>query len=152
VKRLFSFAIFLNDALQLGFHMHEWALAEAVIAAASQIAEEEGLMEVTEVRLKVGELQNIELDLLDFAFSQLKPVNFKKAKLSVELERAEFKCRVCGKRWLFREERLNETKTEAIHFLPEIVHTYIKCPECGSPDFEIVHGRGVLLESIKGVK
>ena len=37
--------------------MHEWALAEAVIAAASQIAEKEGLKEVTEVKIKVGVLQ-----------------------------------------------------------------------------------------------
>jgi hydrogenase nickel incorporation protein HypA/HybF len=132
--------------------MHEWALAEAVIAAASQIAENEGLREVTEVKLKVGELQNIELDLLDFAFSQLKPPKFKNAKLNVEMEKAEFKCRVCGNTWFFKKEKLNLDKAEAIHFLPEIAHTYIKCPSCGSPDFEILHGRGVLLESIKGVK
>jgi hydrogenase nickel incorporation protein HypA/HybF len=132
--------------------MHEWALAEAVIAAASQIAEEEGLREVTEVKLKVGELQNLELDLLDFAFSQLKPAKFRNAKLSVEMERAEFKCRICGNTWLFKRNELDSSTSEAIHFLPETAHIYIKCPKCGSPDFEILHGRGVLLESIKGVK
>ena len=132
--------------------MHEWALAEAVIAAASQIAEEEGLREVTEVKLKVGELQNLELDLLDFAFSQLKPAKFRNAKLSVEMEKAEFKCRICGNTWLFKRNELNSSTSEAIHFLPETAHAYIKCPKCGSPDFEILHGRGVLLESIKGVK
>lgn len=132
--------------------MHEWALAEAVIAAASQIAEEEGLRKVTEVKLKVGELQNLELDLLDFAFSQLKPLKFKNAKLSVEMEKAEFKCRNCGTKWLFKRNDLDSNTSEAIHFLPETVHTYIKCPKCGSPDFEILHGRGVLLESIRGVK
>ncbi|MGB9714069.1 MAG: hydrogenase nickel incorporation protein HypA [Candidatus Bathyarchaeales archaeon] len=132
--------------------MHEWALAEAVIAAASQIAEEEGLREVTEVKLKVGELQNLELDLLDFAFSQLKPEKFKNAKLSVEMEKAEFKCRVCGNTWFFKRNELDSSTSEAIHFLPETAHTYIKCPKCGSPDFEILHGRGVLLESIRGVK
>ena len=132
--------------------MHEWALAEAIIAAASQIAEKEELSEVTEVKLKVGELQQIERDILEFALSQLKPSKFKNAKFSIEVAKAELKCRVCGHEWFFGQEKLDAHIAEAIHFLPEVAHTYMKCPECGSPDFEILRGRGVWLESIKGVK
>jgi hydrogenase nickel incorporation protein HypA/HybF len=132
--------------------MHEWALAEAVIAAASQIAEKEGLKEVTEVKIKVGELQQIELDILEFALSQLKPSKFKHTKFSIEVAKAELKCRVCGYKWFFKKEKMDENAAEAIHFVPEIAHAYIKCPKCGSPDFEILQGRGVWLESIKGVK
>jgi hydrogenase nickel incorporation protein HypA/HybF len=132
--------------------MHEWALAEAVIAAVSQVAEKEGLKEVTEVKIKVGELQQIELDILEFALSQLLPAKFKDAKFSIEVARAELKCRVCGRKWFFKKEKLDESTAEAIHFVPEIAHAYIKCPKCGSPDFEILEGRGVWLESIKGVK
>ena len=132
--------------------MHEWALAEAVIAAASEIAEKEGLSEVTEVKIRVGELQQIERDILEFAFSQLKPVKFEDTRFSIEVSKAELKCRVCGHTWLFSKERLDEGTAEAIHFVPEIAHTFIKCPKCGSPDFEILAGRGVWLESIKGVK
>ena len=40
---LVSAAIFLNDASSFRLFMHEWALAEAVIAAASQIAKKEEL-------------------------------------------------------------------------------------------------------------
>ena len=47
---------------------------------------------------------------------------------------------------------LNEEAREAVHFVPEIAHTFMKCPRCGSPDFEIVTGRGIWIESIKGVK
>ena len=132
--------------------MHEWALAEAVIAAASQMAEKEGLKEVTEVKIMVGELQQIELDILEFALSQLKPAKFKDAKFNIEVAKAELKCRVCGHKWIFKKEKLDESTAEAIHFVPEIAHAYIKCPKCGSPDFEILEGRGVWLESIKGVK
>ncbi len=132
--------------------MHEWALAEAVIAAASEIAEKEGLEEVTEVKVKVGELQHIEHDIFEFALSQLKPAKFKKAKFTIETAEAELKCRVCGHKWFFKKEKLDADASEAIHFVPEIAHTYIKCPKCGSPDFEILEGRGVWLESIKGVK
>jgi len=132
--------------------MHEWALAETVIAAASQIAEKEGLKEVTEVKLRAGELQQIERDILEFALSQLKPAKFKNAKFRIEVVKAELKCRVCGHRWFFKKEKLNANTAEAIHFLPEVAHVYMKCSKCSSPDFEILQGRGVWLESIKGVR
>jgi len=132
--------------------MHEWALAEAVISAASQIAEKEGIKEVTEVKIKVGELQQIELDILQFAISGLKTAKFKNTKFNVETAKAKLKCRVCRHRWSFKKEKLDENTVEAIHFVPEIAHTFIKCPKCGSPDFEILQGRGIWLESIKGLK
>jgi hydrogenase nickel incorporation protein HypA/HybF len=132
--------------------MHEWALAEAVISTVSQIAEKEGLKEVTEVEIKVGELQQIELDILEFALSQLKSLKLKNVKFCIKTVKAELKCRVCGHEWIFRKEKMNEEIAEAIHFVPEIAHAYIKCPKCGSPDFEILEGRGIWLESIKGVK
>ena len=132
--------------------MHEWALAEAVIFTASQIAEKEGIKEITEVRIKVGELQQIELNILEFALSQLKTSKFDKANFNLETLKAKLKCRVCGRQWIFSREKLGEDAAEAVHFVPEIAHTYIKCPKCGSPDFEILQGRGIWLESIKGVK
>jgi hydrogenase nickel incorporation protein HypA/HybF len=136
----------------VAFFMHEWALAEAVIAAASEIVEKEGLKEVKEVKIRVGELQQIELDILEFALSQLKPAKFKNVKFRISVVRAELKCRVCGYKWFFRKQELDEATSEAIHFVPEVAHTYIKCPRCGSPDFEILQGRGVWLESVTGVK
>jgi len=132
--------------------MHEWALAEAIIAAALQIAEKEGLKEVTEVTIKVGELQQIEPDILRFALSQLKPASFKGAKFRITRAKTELKCRACGHMWLFKKQELDESAAEAIHFVPEVAHTYIKCPKCGSPDFEIIKGRGVWLENIKGAR
>ncbi len=132
--------------------MHEWALAEAVISAVSQIAEKEGIREVTEVKVKVGELQQVEIDILEYALSQLKTEKFEKTKFSIEKAEARLKCRVCGHEWIFNKKKLDEKTAEAIHFVPEIVHTYVHCPKCDSPDFEVLEGRGVWLESIKGVK
>ena len=132
--------------------MHEWALAEAVISSATEIAEKEGLREVTEVKVLVGELQQIELDILEFALSQLKTAKFGKTKFEIETTKAKLKCRVCDRQWFFGEENINEETAEAIHFVPEIAYTCIRCPKCGSPDFEIMQGRGVWLESVKGMK
>jgi hydrogenase nickel incorporation protein HypA/HybF len=132
--------------------MHEWALAEAVLSAASEIAEKERLKEVTEVKVKVGELQGIELDILEFAFAQLKTGKFKNTKFKIETEKAKLQCRACGQTWSLSRENMDENAAEAIHFVPEIAHTYVKCPKCSSPDFEVLQGRGVTLETVKGAK
>ncbi|MCK4582169.1 hydrogenase maturation nickel metallochaperone HypA, partial [Candidatus Bathyarchaeota archaeon] len=63
-----------------------------------------------------------------------------------------FKCRNCGNEWDFTSEGMTEDVSEAIHFVPEMAHVYIRCNECGSPDFEVAEGRGVWLATIKGVK
>jgi hydrogenase nickel incorporation protein HypA/HybF len=132
--------------------MHEWALAEAVIAAASETAEREGLKHVTRVTVRVGELQQVERATLEFALSQLKTARFKRAKFDVETEKARLRCRVCGHTWVFRQKNVDRTTLEAIHFVPEIAHAYVKCPNCASPDFEIEQGRGVWLQTVRGVK
>jgi hydrogenase nickel incorporation protein HypA/HybF len=132
--------------------MHEWALAEAVIAAASEIAEKEDLKKIIEINVRVGELQGIELDILEFAFSQLRTNKFKDARFNIETAEAKLKCRVCNHQWVFEKDKLDERIVEAIHFLPEVAHTYVKCPNCGSPDFKIVEGRGIWLENVKGEK
>ena len=132
--------------------MHEWALAEAILTSAKQIAEKEKLKEVTEVTIKVGELQQIESGILRFALTQMKTEIFKSAKFHILKAKSTLKCRVCGTTWQFNIKKLDKTTAEAIHFVPEVAHSYIKCPKCGSPDFEIVSGRGVWLENIKGAK
>ena len=132
--------------------MHEWALAEAIIASASEIANKEKLKKVTEINIKVGELQQIEKEILQFALSQLKPANFTSTKFRITKAKTTLKCRNCGKTWLFEKNKLEETTAEAIHFIPEVAHSYIKCPKCGSPDFQITQGRGIWLENIKGTK
>jgi hydrogenase nickel incorporation protein HypA/HybF len=132
--------------------MHEWALAEAVITAASEIAEREGLKQVTQVTVRIGELQQVEKDVLQFALSQLKTPRFKRAIFEVENEKARLRCRACGHKWVFQGKGLDQATLEAIHFVPEIAHAYVKCPKCASPDFEVQRGRGVWLQTVRGVK
>lgn len=127
-------------------------MAEAIIATAMQISEKEKLKEIREVTIKVGELQQVEREILKFALSQLKPASFKNTKFRILTAKTTLKCRVCDTKWLFKKEKLDKETAEAIHFVPEVAHAYIKCPNCGSPDFEIMEGRGVWLESVKGVK
>ena len=132
--------------------MHEWALAEGVITTATKFAKENNLKKVTEVVIIIGELQQVEHYVLEFAFEQLKTQLFKEAKFVLKSQQAKFKCRKCGDEWEFKTQGMTEDVSEAIHFVPEMVHVYLKCYECGSPDFEVVQGRGVWLATIKGEK
>jgi len=133
--------------------MHEWALAEAILASARQIAQQEHLTAVTEVTIRVGELQQVEPPILRFALKQMSEGGlFNGAKFKVLKAKSTLKCRVCNTAWQYNPRKLGKAAAEAIHFIPEVAHTYIKCPNCGSPDFEIASGRGVWLEDLKGVK
>ena len=79
--------------------MHEWALAEGVIKTADKFAEEQGMEEVTEVRIAIGELQQIEHEIIEFALDQMRTPRMKNAKFVIETVTATFKCRKCGHEW-----------------------------------------------------
>ena len=135
--------------------MHEWSLAEAVIATAIEESRKEGLEEITEIKLKIGELQQLDVEIFKFALDELAKTSdesslLKDMKIETETEEAIFKCRVCEKEWDFGETGLSEEEYEAVHFAPEVAHAYIRCPSCKSPDFEVIQGRGVLIQTIKG--
>ncbi len=134
--------------------MHEWALAEAVIATVIEESRKEGLDEVTKITLKIGELQQMETEIFEFALNELAKVQgalLTNMKVEMDIERAIFRCRVCGREWDFDNmSEMSEEENEAIHFAPEVAHAYIRCPSCKSPDFEVLQGRGVSIESIKG--
>jgi hydrogenase nickel incorporation protein HypA/HybF len=134
--------------------MHEWALAEAVVAAASEAAARERLKGVSLLKVKMGELQQVDREIFEEALKEIlrmeKPP-LRGARASLEIEKAAFRCRACGREWKLEAAlRGKDTEqTEAIHFLPEMVFVYVRCPGCSSPDFEILRGRGVWLESLE---
>ena len=135
--------------------MHEWALAEAVIETAIEESRKEGLEEISEITVQIGELQQIELEVFQFALDEIAKAHdedslLTNAKMRLETEQAIFKCRVCGTEWDYRDTGVNDDEGEAIHFAPEVAHVYVRCPSCKSPDFEVIQGRGVLLKAIKG--
>lgn len=132
--------------------MHEWSLAESVIATVISTVGKEKVKDVIEVKVVLGELQQVETDIFEFAINELKKESgLEKVKFIIETEKAILKCRVCGYEWSYDDvlKKLDEEEQESIHFIPELAHSFMKCPKCGSPDFEVVKGRGVMLEYIK---
>ena len=134
--------------------MHEWALAEAVLDTAEKAAKDGKLKAVRSVVVRVGELQRMELDALRFCLEEIRKSRpaLKAAALEIETEPAEFSCKACAKRWTLRDLDRPEAadEVEHIHFVPEMAHVYLRCTSCGSPDFEVIKGRGVLVARITG--
>lgn len=137
--------------------MHEWALAESIITTAIEAAEKEKLKTIKEIKIQIGELQQIEQDIFEFALNEISKVQdekLKNVKIKIETIKSTLTCKNCEHTWSFSDmkKKLNEDEGEAIHFIPEVAFVHTRCPKCGSPDFEITTGRGVSISSIKGEK
>jgi len=134
--------------------MHEWSLADGVI---STILSSFNLVEkqVTRVEIVVGELQQIEIEAFEFALTELsKNTPLENAQFMIKREEARFRCRRCGAEWGFDEglKDLDEESKEAIHFVPEAAHAFMKCPKCNGSDFDVVKGRGMYLAEVELVE
>jgi len=137
--------------------MHEWALAESILTAAVEAAEKEKLKKITEIKIGMGELQQIEQDIFEFALDEIiksQGDKLKNVKIKIETVKSNLRCKNCDHTWKFSDmkKKLDEDESEAIHFIPEVAFVHTRCPRCGSPDFEITSGRGVSITQIKGEK
>ena len=135
--------------------MHEWALAESILTAAVDEAKKQKLKKIDEIVISIGELQQIEKDIFQFALDEMIKIQdniLKNVKTVIKIEKSTMKCNHCKTEWGFDDikRKLGEDESEAIHFLPEVAIVHSRCMKCGSPDFEIVAGRGVSITSIKG--
>jgi hydrogenase nickel incorporation protein HypA/HybF len=135
--------------------MHELALAEAVITTAIDAAEKNDITRITRISVRIGQLQSIKSDIFEFALRELVPrseTRIASAEIAVEQEPARFRCRPCGHEFALTPSTgpSDEEESEAIHFIPELAHSFLHCPECNSPDFEVLQGRGVTIEAIEG--
>jgi len=131
--------------------MHEWALADAVIEATASALEGRDPACLRVVNVLIGELQAIDREIFDFALATLREERpFRGARFALETEPAAFLCAACGREWSLHETTsLTGETREAIHFLPEAAHAFVRCPGCGSPDFRVRKGRGVSISSIE---
>ena len=136
--------------------MHEWALAESILTAALEATEKQKLKKITEIKISIGELQQIEQDIFQFALDEIvkNEEKLKDVKIKIETEKSTLKCKNCENTWSFSDmkKNLNKDESEAIHFVPEVAFVHTRCPKCKSPDFEITTGRGVSITQIKGKK
>lgn len=123
--------------------MHEWALAESVIKR----WQEDVNLKDKKIVVCLGGLQDIDFEIFKFAMDELlKQYNTTK-EYRIEKEEPLFKCNVCGKIFnLYNRDTKTREELENIHFIPEMVKAFVKCPQCQSIDYEIIKGRGVSIK------
>lgn len=135
--------------------MHEWSLAAGIVQTIEDECKRTSVREVTRVDLSVGELAQIETPMLREALNSLKKGTvMAKSTIRISKERTAFSCRKCGKNWSFAQSRKKLTPLEkggdnAVHYIPSSINAFARCPQCGSPDFEIVKGFGLSIRSIQ---
>ncbi len=126
--------------------MHEWALAEAVVEYVLRVS---GSGTIVKLTLGLGELQAIDEEVFRFALNELfREWGVSVEELNIVREECVLRCRVCGHVWRLKDVGLSDDVREAIHFVPEVIHSYLKCPKCGSRDFEVIGGRGVSVKEV----
>ncbi|GAB1399173.1 hydrogenase maturation nickel metallochaperone HypA [Aminivibrio sp.] len=109
--------------------MHEVSLVESIVTALEKMMEEEGWTRVTEVRLRIGVLRQVNPEILSFAFETVtKGTPLEGARLFVTDVPLEYRCRECGQMW-GEEDGL--------------------CPACGSPSRETLAGMEMEIESLE---
>lgn len=121
--------------------MHELALVTAILSAVEEVHQKER-GKIRKIRVHLGELQGLDREVIrEHLEAGLKEMGIGAGYELVE-EEASFRCRRCGRLWNLRELELSSEVREYIHFLPEAVYAYVRCPSCGTHDYEIAGGRG----------
>lgn len=78
--------------------MHEVSLAEGIIEIVENAAKNAGAKSVSEVRVAVGELSNVEIEALRFAFESVKKGTVAdKAELAVDRPEGRAWCMSCSR-------------------------------------------------------
>ena len=125
--------------------MHELSLVQGIINAVGETASEKG-GRVRRVKIGVGELAQFDIRLVRRLLNDLKKgTSLEGARIIVEQERSKVKCLTCGRVWNFQElaAPISDDEREMMHFLPELLNSCSRCPQCSKSYFEIEEGRSV---------
>ncbi|MCD6457434.1 MAG: hydrogenase nickel incorporation protein HypA [Thermoproteales archaeon] len=144
--------------------MHEWSLAEGIYRAVIDFAEKSKAKKVIEIEVQVGELSNLDLELMKEAFHVLAKGSIaENAKINFKVEKVVFQCEKCGYEWGLKEaleqmrRSLNEDKHIVdeegtldlpIHYMPDLVYAFVTCPKCGSSNYKVVSGTGISIRKV----
>lgn len=114
--------------------MHETSLMFDVLRTIESSMKNYNLDEVTEIKLVIGNVNNILPDALGFAFDSFKghPPLAEDAQLILEERMPEAQCKACGEEF---------TLASMVDFA---------CPACGEHDLKLIGGQELYIEYYKG--
>lgn len=130
--------------------MHELSLVEGILDAVREKAEERG-GRVRSFKVRVGELAQFDVRVIRDLLAELRDgTPLQGARVTVEVEGAKLRCLSCNEELRFEDiaRRVPPDEREIIHFLPELVSSYFRCPRCSKSYFEIREGRSVTVAEV----
>jgi len=111
--------------------MHEFSLMTGVLDTVEMSAREFNAQKILEIRLVIGDMAEILVDAMDFAFEVLSPGTLAEgAKLTMTKVSPRSRCLACGR----------EFTHDRYHF---------SCPDCDSLATELLNGRELYIESME---
>ncbi len=117
--------------------MHELSMAQGIINAVLDTANENDATEVTEVTVEVGRLAMINPEQLEFILGVLvENTIMDDAEIKFEEIPAEIQCYDCD----FNGEAILDDKD---HYAP-----LVKCPKCDSLNVETLNGKDIVVKNI----
>ena len=142
--------------------MHELSIAQSVVSAVLLEAEKNNATQVKEINLDVGELMQLETDVLTNALNMLMTgEKLNGAKVFLHLKSAAFACRKCGNQWDMSEVKRQlekvpdsllvrepDSKEVPLHFFPYLYSSFANCSKCGSVDVATLDGDDIKLRTL----
>ena len=131
--------------------MHELSLVEGIIEAVQETARDSG-GKVKSFKVRVGELAEFDIRLIRELLVELKRgTQLEQARAVVLRERSRVRCLSCNSEWDFDDlvGPLQRDEREMVHFLPELLSSYSKCPSCSKSYLEIEQGRSVRVAEVE---
>jgi hydrogenase nickel incorporation protein HypA/HybF len=112
--------------------MHELGIIQNLFTIIEEVAEENNLIKIHKVKLKLGELQQVVPEMFTFTFEIVaKGTKAEGAILDVEYVPIRMLCKTCNNEFIVEE------------------HVYI-CPECAQTNLTMLEGMEIILESVEG--
>jgi hydrogenase nickel incorporation protein HypA/HybF len=145
--------------------MHEWNLASGVISSLLAYAKSRGDVKIVSATVRIGTLSMVDPQVMEEALTAIsKEAGIGGVEFRVERAKTRFSCRRCGAEWTFDDVEKDfrasipddlmisdesGEKDLPTHYFPELIHAWMKCPECGSKDYRTTDVSGVLLEKVE---
>ena len=130
--------------------MHELSLVNGILQAVEDAARENG-GRVKSFKVGVGELAQFDLRLVrQLLEDSRRSTPLQDVEVAIEVEQSKVRCMSCGKEWSFHQlsGKMSDEEKEMVHFLPELLNSFAKCPSCSRSFFEIEEGRSVRLVEV----
>jgi hydrogenase nickel incorporation protein HypA/HybF len=130
--------------------LHELALVQGIIDVVQDTVKEKG-GRVLNLEVRVGELAQFDLGLVRQLIKEFgKGTPLEGARVAVRSEKSRVKCLSCGHVWSFEDavRPMSKDEREVVHFFPELLNSYFRCPSCSKSYLEILEGRSVRIAKV----